>query len=135
MHTILAPKTCTHLSTHTHTHTHTLSLEFTSQRGEVTSSRGDDQGSVVQRHRKFAIQCKSHASHSQLILAVVQRGSNIYGGRATKSPENCNRARPAANSMQWTVVTQNVLYCKTVLMNSDGVDATNSSELNDILLS
>ena len=40
-----------------------------------------DQGSVVQRHRKFAIQCKSHANLSQLIFAVVQRDCNIYGAR------------------------------------------------------
>ena len=38
-------------------------------------------GSVVQRHRKFAIQCKSHANLSQLVFAVVQRGCNICRAR------------------------------------------------------
>ena len=38
-------------------------------------------GSVVRRHRKLAIQCKSHANLLQLSFAVVQRGCNICGAR------------------------------------------------------
>ena len=43
-----------------------------------------DQGSVVQRHRKVAIQYRHYWIHenlSQLIFAVVQRGCNICGAR------------------------------------------------------
>ena len=72
----------------------------------------EQQGSVVQKHRKFAIQCKSHANLSQLFFAVVQRGCNIYGARN----HNSNTLKIATGldllqtprSEQWSRKT----YCK-----------------------
>ena len=60
-----------------------MSIQFVRGRGGHGKDRPAvrDQGSVVRRHRKLAIQCKSHANLSQLLFAVVQRGCNICGAR------------------------------------------------------
>jgi hypothetical protein len=39
------------------------------------------QGSVVQSHRKLAMQRKDHANQSQSQFPVVQKRGNLYGAR------------------------------------------------------